>query len=135
MVRVLCARHSASNTTLPFAKSKINPYLCITMSRKDIIDRISEELKKIVPEAEVILYGSEARGDARPDSDIDILILLPEFNDIKRYIAKRSEISGHLFELSLDLEVEISPLVLPRSVWNARKTPFTINVTNEGKRI
>ena len=105
------------------------------MNRKDIIDRISKELKMIVPEAEVILYGSEARGDARPDSDIDILILLPEFKDIKRYIAKRSEISGHLFELSLDLDVDISPLVLPRNVWNVRKTPFTINVTNEGIRI
>lgn len=93
------------------------------------------ELKMFVPEAETILYGSEARGDARSDSDIDLLILLPDLKDNKQYIATRSEISGRLFELSLDLGVEISPLILPRNVWNARRTPFSINVINEGIRI
>ena len=105
------------------------------MRRKDIVDSIGKELRSLVPEAEVILYGSEARGEARPDSDFDVLILLPDSNDIDDYIAKRSEISGRLFELSLDLEVEISPLILPRNVWNARKTPFTVNVINDGIRI
>ncbi|MBD5262543.1 MAG: nucleotidyltransferase domain-containing protein [Bacteroides sp.] len=105
------------------------------MRRKHIVDKISEELKSIAPEAEVFLYGSEARGEARPDSDFDILILLPDSIDIATYIAKRSEVSGRMFELSLDLEVEISPLILPKNVWIARKTPFTINVINDGIRI
>ena len=105
------------------------------MRRNHIVDKLSEELKSIVPEAEVILYGSEARGEARPDSDFDVLILLPDYNDIPTYIAKRSEIFGRMFELSLDLDVEISPLILPKNVWNARKTPFTINVINDGRRI
>ncbi len=35
------------------------------MRRLDIVDRIAKELKSFVPEAETILYGSEARGDAR----------------------------------------------------------------------
>lgn len=105
------------------------------MRRADIVNRIGKELKKFVPEAEIILYGSEARGESRPDSDIDLLILLPDSNDIQRYISDRSEISGRLFELSLDLGVDISPLVLPRNVWNARKTPFKVNVTNDGIRI
>lgn len=89
----------------------------------------------MVPEAEVILYGSEARGEARPNSDIDLLILLPDIENIQSYIDKRSEISGHLFELALDLEVDISPLILPRNEWSARKTPFTVNVMNDGIRI
>lgn len=105
------------------------------MRRYDTVNRIGKELKRIVPEAEVILYGSEARGDARPDSDIDILILLPETDEIQSFIAKRSAISGRLFELSLDLEVDISPLILPLNVWRARKTPFTVNVMNDGIRI
>ncbi|MFM9088763.1 MAG: nucleotidyltransferase domain-containing protein [Cyanobium sp.] len=31
-----------------------------------------------MPEAEVRLFGSHARGDARPDSDIDLLITVPD---------------------------------------------------------
>lgn len=105
------------------------------MRRTDIVDRISKELKSFVPEAETILYGSEARGEARPDSDFDVLILLPETNDLTSYVAQRSDIFGRLFELSLELDVEISPLILPRNVWNARKSPFTVNVINDGIRI
>ncbi|MDE6637568.1 MAG: nucleotidyltransferase domain-containing protein [Muribaculaceae bacterium] len=105
------------------------------MRRQKIVDIIGAELKMFVPEAETILYGSEARGDARPDSDIDLLIILPDFKDNMEYIKKRSDISGRLFELSLDLSVDISPLILPRNVWNSRKSPFTINVNNEGIRI
>lgn len=105
------------------------------MRRTDIVDRISKELKSFVPEAETILYGSEARGEARPDSDFDVLILLPDTNDLASYVAQRSDIFGRLFELSLELDVEISPLILPRNVWNARKSPFTFNVINDGIRI
>ena len=105
------------------------------MRRTEIVDRISKELKCFVPEAEIILYGSEARGEARPDSDFDVLILLPDSDDLTLYVARRSEIFGRLFELSLDLDVEISPLILPRSIWIARKSPFTVNVINDGIRI
>lgn len=105
------------------------------MDRKDIVKIIAVELKKIAPEAEVTLFGSEARGEARTDSDIDLLILLPDYKEDKQYIARRSHISGHLYEMSLNLGVDISPLILPHSIWTSRKTPFSVNVKNEGIRI
>ncbi len=37
--------------------------------------RLKAEIQKIEPTAQLILYGSRARGDARPDSDWDLLLL------------------------------------------------------------
>ena len=92
-------------------------------------------MRSVAPDAETILYGSEARGTARPDSDIDLLVLLPDTFDGMNYVRRRSEISGRLYELSLSSEVEISSLILPRRVWESRRTPFTVNVLNDGIRL
>lgn len=42
----------------------------------EIINQVKQEIKRIDPEAGVILFGSRARGDYREDSDGDFLILL-----------------------------------------------------------
>lgn len=48
------------------------------MRRLLITNQISHKLKTLVPLATTILFGSEARGKAGEDSDIDLLILLPD---------------------------------------------------------
>ena len=46
-------------------------YKADNMRRPQIIERIRKALGQVAPDAKAILYGSEARGDACPDSDID----------------------------------------------------------------
>lgn len=72
------------------------------MSRKDIVNQISQAIRRVDPTATAILYGSEARGDARPDSDIDVLILLDgERRDLKHGVTGCQARCDHIPFLSL----------------------------------
>ncbi|WP_294747533.1 nucleotidyltransferase domain-containing protein [uncultured Prevotella sp.] len=104
------------------------------MSRKDIVNQISQAIRRVDPTATAILYGSEARGDARPDSDIDVLILL---DGDRRDLKHEDELAGELYEIELATGVLVSPMIMLRKQWENRpfKTPFYINVMNEGIRI
>lgn len=97
-----------------------------------IIDKIKACINILAPDARIYLFGSQARGDARPDSDVDLLILLPDSYEGKDFVKKKLDISGHLYDLSLTLGIDISPLILVPKVFFMRKTPFTENVMKEG---
>jgi predicted nucleotidyltransferase len=77
----------------------------------------------------VVLYGSHARGDARPDSDVDLLVVLrgevEPYTEIKR--------TGLLaLDLLLDYGADVS--IQPYGVEDAADTrrSFTRNVAADG---
>lgn len=104
------------------------------MKRPEIVQQIKQKIMETEPTATTILYGSEARGDARPDSDIDLLILL---EGDQRDLHRESELSGALYDIELSSGVLISPMIMLRKQWDNRpfKTPFYVNVMNEGIRL
>lgn len=105
------------------------------MKRKTqhISKMIRNYINAIDPKADVILYGSRARGDERPDSDWDILILTNNAVDV---VTER-KFRNKLYDLELETGEALSVFVYSKNDWQTRQriTPFFHNVSREGIRI
>ena len=77
------------------------------MRRPEIVQRIAEAMRRVAPDAKTILYGSEARGDARPDSDIDLLILVNDKDSIT--MDERMRLTAPLYDIELETGIQINP--------------------------
>lgn len=100
------------------------------MKRTEVVQRIKQSLQRVFPAAKVILFGSEARGDARPDSDIDLLILLQDKERIT--LDDRMKLVEPLYDIELETGIQINPYIELMKEWGRRVTPFYTNVTKEG---
>ena len=80
---------------------------------------------------EVYLYGSYARGQARPDSDLDLLLVLDDFTDVGEELQRTSPLTS---ELSLKHGVLVTLLPVRAADFKSRRTPLLINVRREAVR-
>ena len=93
--------------------------------------RCAEAVHKDYPDARIILYGSRARGEATPESDVDMLILL----DSEVTSQERSSIHGRLYEIGLDCDLVISAMIKSIPHWErpiSRATPLYQAIQAEG---
>ncbi len=102
-----------------------------------IIEELCVSMASLFPQnqIEAILFGSYARGDAEPGSDIDVLILVDApRQDIS---ARNWQIGDLAAELLLDYGIVVSPIVENRDYFNKNVNvlPFYRNVDREGVRI
>lgn len=106
----------------------------MTERESQIANLISTRIKKQDPGAEVILFGSHARGQSNEESDWDILILIdrPKAN---RSVEDRYR--SEMFELELELGEPISTFVYSKSDWESKFlfTPLYQNIKKEGIKI
>jgi predicted nucleotidyltransferase len=98
-----------------------------------IAQEIRQYVNAVDPTAEVILYGSRARGDERQDSDWDILILTDGQADL---IVER-KFRDKLYDLELESGESLSVFVYSKNDWHStqRISPFYRNVIGEGIRL
>lgn len=99
-------------------------------SKENIKKLIRQEITSIDPAAKVILFGSRARGDARKDSDWDILILIKDTVTTEIEKAFRYK----LFDLELETGEVFSTFVYNTDTWNKKHkaTPFYKSIQQEG---
>ncbi len=102
-----------------------------------IIEELCVSMASLFPQdqIEAILFGSYARGNAEPGSDIDVLILVDASRqDIS---ARNWQVGDMAAELLLNYGVVVSPIVENRDYFNRNIgiLPFYRNVAREGVRI
>jgi predicted nucleotidyltransferase len=108
----------------------------VTISRRDreAIAEFKRRVREVFPEAEIILFGSVARGEKHRYSDIDLLVILDrEINP-----AIKKEIYDLAYDLDLEHEVLLAPFVKSRHFWEsdrANTMPLKWNVDREGIKI
>jgi len=78
---------------------------------------------------QIILYGSQAREEAKPDSDIDLLIVMKHSFNYSNEIQKTSHF---IQELSLNYNTVISRAFISEQRFHQEKSPFILNVQKEG---
>jgi len=100
-------------------------------NEKEAIQEATLILKKQFPVEDIILFGSKARGDSDPESDIDLLLLTTKPLNWK----ERHEIVDALFDLEMKHDVVISIIVNTLHDWNegvCTVLPIHDKITGEG---
>ena len=77
----------------------------------------------------VYLFGSYARGDYNEASDVDIMIVLDDYESYWEELVKTSYLAS---ELSLDYGVLISRMIMTEKNWREADLPVLRNIRAEG---
>lgn len=101
-------------------------------NEQQAVSKFVDLLRRRYPEhvQQAILFGSKARGDSRPESDIDILIVVD--HDDWRLSHAISDLAA---DVSLEYDVLLGPHVIGRERWERmrqRSFGLYLNVASEG---
>jgi len=104
------------------------------VAREALLNAVKDTVWRFDKDAEVLLFGSRARGDAAPGSDWDLLVLLEKALTWE----EREPILDGLYDLELEAGVVLVPIVMSKQDWASpgrRNTPFHQQVTREGVQV
>ncbi len=106
------------------------------MNAKDIqiVNKLKSRLQNKVNLHQVLLFGSRARGDAEPDSDMDLLVILNK--PVSRQ--SRKIVPDNAWEIGFDAGVVVVPVIVNRNNWENgpdKLSLLAMAIREEGMRI
>lgn len=102
-----------------------------TLSPWTAVEEFRRALRRVYRERlrALVLYGSLARGEWTPDSDIDVLVLLDNAIDAK---AERDRVWSLAWDLNHRHDMLVAPLVLTEEEYQRGRSPLFFNIRREG---
>lgn len=102
------------------------------MERQKVLQLVKKAVLEVDEKAEIILYGSRARGDFRIDSDWDFLVLTEKDENFKI----KKEIWEKLFFTELETEEVFGTIVHNKIEWQKYEiTPLYQFIQKEGIKL
>ncbi|MFZ2070949.1 MAG: nucleotidyltransferase domain-containing protein [Halobacteriota archaeon] len=95
----------------------------VNQIKKHLVKEYGGKIKRI------IIYGSYVRDEATKDSDIDVLVVIDDSLDP---FEVRKNLSDIIFDILLEKKELISVIPVPETIFKDYKSPFILNVKEEG---
>ena len=103
------------------------------MTDAEFLGEVKRYVQEIDPQAEVWLFGSRARGDARADSDWDFLVLTAKPVDK----SLKNQLRDQLYEVEISCEKVIGSIIHSKQEWedDYKVTPLYRNIKRDSKPV
>jgi uncharacterized protein len=98
-------------------------------NKQTILQQIKQAALEVDPSAQVILFGSQARGDVREESDWDILVLTGKPVDA----ALKQLFLEKFMDIQLDMGISIGAIIRTKTYWDEHQIiPLFREISKEG---
>jgi predicted nucleotidyltransferase len=103
----------------------------LTPNESAAVERLKQILTRDFGLVKLVLYGSKARGDSHPESDIDVLLVLRDEFDWRT----KHAIYDVCFNVNLEYDVLIQPVIYSQARYDdplIKATPLYQSLLEEG---